>query len=115
MLSANPAKERAGESELRFRAMAPPILDHLMWGFQQHFRALMESGARKVLCELGADLTVRGFLVGVRVENAASGRPVCLEPADDSSYPPSLFAGCEARVDEIYEQHPDHNLRFGTS
>jgi len=93
--------------------MRNPVLPYFMWGFQQHFRASMESEARKGLDRLGAELAVRGFLVGVRVENATFGHPVCLEPAEDPSYPPSLFAGCAARVDEIYDDHPDHRISYG--
>ena len=56
--------------------MGKPSLEHTMWPFQQHFRASMESGARKVVAALGAELAVRACLVGVRVENAADGNPV---------------------------------------
>lgn len=83
-----------------------------MWPYQPHFRFEIQYRARRVLELIAPGLQVSALLVGVRAPGANKAHPVCVEP-EDGDWDPTLFFGCEARADTIYETHPDHSIFYG--
>jgi hypothetical protein len=83
-----------------------------MWGYQPHFRVLMEIRARDVLQLIAPQLQVRTLLVGVRTPEQQTGHAVCVEP-EDEDWDPRIFFNCAARAESIYASHPDHSKLYG--
>src|SRR5947207_1657888 len=83
-----------------------------MWGYQGHFRWSLEYKARKVLQTVAPLVEPRALLVGIRNPEYVDGYPVCVEP-EDEEWDPSIFFGCHKRAEEIYVDHPDHNIFYG--
>lgn len=91
--------------------MTRRALKYFMWGYQEHFTHSMESRAKGVLNALGVDMEVKGGLIGVRLPDATNGHDVCFVPEDYFS--PDVFSSCHRRTEEIFSNHPDHNLFYG--
>ncbi len=68
-------------------------LIHLfMWGYQPHFRALLESRSKDVFVQIGVRLAPKVLLVGARAPNNENPNPVCIEP-EDGEWSLTLFSG----------------------
>ncbi|MCK4919341.1 MAG: hypothetical protein KAS01_03045, partial [Candidatus Pacebacteria bacterium] len=80
-----------------------------MWGYQPHFRAVFESRAKKVIQAIAPTVIPKAFLVGVQISEKKDLHPVCVEP-EDGQWNPELFFKCFNRTEEIYKDHPDHNI-----
>ncbi len=83
-----------------------------MWAYQHVLRIGLGSLAKNVFAALDQDITPTAMLVGIRVPEALDGYPVCLEP-EDEDWDPSIFSACAERAEQIYAEHPDHNLFYG--
>ena len=92
--------------------MSKRCLTYYMWGYQEHFKFLMEYRARHVLTELGVDLPLQGLLVGVRAPDVTDGHEICVVP-EDGVWDPVALAPCHARTEEIFANHPDHSIFYG--
>lgn len=62
-----------------------------MWGYQSHFRVMLEILAKDVLAKLGAAPKVQVLLVGARRPSHEHVNDVCVEP-QDGEWPSELFA-----------------------
>jgi hypothetical protein len=87
-------------------------LTYFMWGYQEHFKHSMEYRASTVFAELGINLPLQGLLIGVRAPEIKNGYEVCHVP-EDGDLDPAIFALCHARTEEIFNNHPDHNIFYG--
>lgn len=83
-----------------------------MWGYQGPFRWSLEHKAKQVLQAVAPLIEPRVLLVGVRTPEFKDGHPVCVEP-EDEEWNPSIFFECKKRTDEIFKDHPDHNMFYG--
>ena len=83
-----------------------------MWGYQSHFRVLLEHRAETVLKSIAPTVHPKAVLVGVRTPEKTDGHPVCVEP-EDEDLDPKIFFSCAARTDNIYKSHPDQKIFYG--
>jgi hypothetical protein len=83
-----------------------------MWGYQSHFRILLELRAKRAIQAIAPTIESKGLLVGVRTLEKTDGYPVCVEP-EDEGWNPKIFFNCNIRTEEIYKEHPDHNIIYG--
>lgn len=80
-----------------------------MWGFQPHFRLLVESATERVLKCLGRKTEVEAYLVGFRVEEG--DYPICVEP-EDGYFAPDQFQDVRARGEVLYQKHPRSQMYY---
>lgn len=92
--------------------MSKAIINLFMWGYQPHYRFEIQHRSRTVLELIAPGFTVHALLVGVRTPEHTNGHPVCVEP-EDEDWDPTLFFGCAARADAIFEAHPSHAIFYG--
>lgn len=71
----------------------------------------MESRSRKALEALGTDISVKAFLVGVRLPEVSKDHPVCIEP-EDGEWDILTFKDVHKRAGEIFTTHPDQNIFY---
>jgi len=90
----------------------PHTINLFMWGYQTHFRTLLEYRAKSVFQLLGAETEPRVFLVGTRRPTSEQGHPVCIEP-EDGLWPLTLFEGLPEKVEEAIPAHPAQNMFYG--
>ncbi len=75
-----------------------------MWGYQPHFRALLESRSKDVFAQIGAGLAPKVLLVGARAPNNENPNPVCIEP-EDGEWPLTLFSGLLDAIEDTVSNH----------
>lgn len=75
-----------------------------MWGYQPHFRALLESRSKDVLAQIGAGLAPKVLLVGARAPGNKNPNPVCIEP-EDGEWPLTLFSGLLDAIEDTVSNH----------
>ena len=83
-----------------------------MWGYQPHFRMFLESRAKQVIQSIAPTISPQALLVGIRTPEKENGHVVCVEP-EDGCWNPDMFFNCFDRTEEIYKDHPDHNIIYG--
>lgn len=83
-----------------------------MWGYQFHFCKNLEILAREVIKNIAPIIYPKSMLVGIRKDGDVNKYPVCLQP-EDGQWDPSIFENCKERADEIYSEHPDHEILYG--
>jgi len=71
----------------------------------------MEFRATQALEALGANISVKALLVGVRLPEVSNDHPVCLEP-EDQEWDISSFKDVYKRTGEIFTTHPDHHIFY---
>lgn len=75
-----------------------------MWGYQPHYRILLESRAKEILKLVGADTEPKALLVGARIPNSNNPNPVCVEP-EDGEWPLMLFTGLLDSIEVFVKGH----------
>jgi hypothetical protein len=90
----------------------PHTINLFMWGYQTHFRALLEYRAKSIFQLLGAETEPRVLLVGVRRPGLPPGHPVCVEP-EDGIWPLALFGNLPAKVEQAIPAHPAQLMIYG--
>jgi len=75
-----------------------------MWGYQPHFRALLESRSKDVFAQIGAGLAPKVLLVGTRAPNNENPNPVCIEP-EDGEWPLKLFSDLLDAIEDTVSNH----------
>jgi hypothetical protein len=92
------------------------VLKLFMWGYQEYYRVFMESKAKRILQELAPGLDAQALLVGVQAPDATADEKqhpaVCVVP-ENQEWDPAIFHGCAQRTEEIFKDHPDHNMFYG--
>jgi hypothetical protein len=92
------------------------VLKLFMWGYQEHYRIFMESKAKRVLQELAPSLHPQALLIGVQAPDASAEEkqhpPICVVP-ENQEWDPAIFRRCAQRTEEIFKDHPDHDMLFG--
>lgn len=68
----------------RRRRMSRQTINLFMWGYQPHFRTVLQLRARDVLNQIGLDIDPTVLLVGVRGDGVTDRHPLCIEPEDES-------------------------------
>lgn len=89
------------------RQMKKDTIRLFMWGYQPHFRALLESRSKDVFSQIGASIAPKVLLVGARAPNNKNPNPVCIEPEDDE-WPLTLFSDL---LDAIEDTVGNHHLQ----
>lgn len=84
------------------------IINQFMWGYQPHFRIGVEVPLRMALSDIGFIGVADVLLVGFQV-TGEHPFPICIEP-EDGPYDPSFLTNVLSRGQELYEQHPDHDM-----
>lgn len=92
--------------------MRGKLINLFMWGYQHHFRAILEIRAKGVFQALGLYLEPKALLVGVRKPDSEDRNEVCVEP-EDVEWSLSLFEDLPNTVEEIIKQHPLRNMYYG--
>ncbi|WP_373543331.1 DNA integrity scanning protein DisA nucleotide-binding domain protein [Chamaesiphon sp.] len=92
--------------------MKQNVLTYFMWGYQPHFRVSIEHYAGQVFAKFGITLQVKALLIGIRVPEVLKAHPVCVEP-EKGDWDLSLFSRCHERAEEIYPNHPEHQMFYG--
>lgn len=83
-------------------------IDQFMWGYQVYFQVGVETPLRMALREVGFAGEADVLLVGFEAEGEHVF-PICIEP-EDGPYDPSMLADVIRRGQELYEQHPEHDM-----
>jgi hypothetical protein len=83
-----------------------------MWGYQPHFRHLLERRAKDVFEALGVDVDARVLLVGARKPSSSNPNQVCVEP-EDGQWPVELFDQLLISIEREYEGHELQNMFYG--
>lgn len=92
--------------------MRKHVIDLFMWGYQPHYRDLVEDLAKQVLVELGIDIAPKILLVGARAPQKQDGNPVCLEP-EDGEWPLTIFEHLLDSIEKMIQNHPlQHAVYF---
>ena len=83
-------------------------IDQFMWGFQSHFRFLVQREIKRSLSSIGLPVDVRVALVGFALDGSARHR-ICVEPEDG---PLSIdhLAAVPARADELFTLDPESKI-----
>jgi hypothetical protein len=92
--------------------MKQTFLTYFMWPYQTHFRIQMESRSKQALAALGANISVKALLVGVRLPEVLDDHPECIVP-EDGEWDISIFQGVHKHTGEIFTTHPDQNMFYG--
>jgi DisA bacterial checkpoint controller nucleotide-binding len=82
-----------------------------MWGYQPHFRTILERNAKSALSAIGFDAEPRVLLVGIRRPETTGPNLVCIEP-EFETWPLSLFAGIGEAIETAYREHEGHNMFY---
>jgi hypothetical protein len=80
-----------------------------MWGWQRHFRRLLEWNLQQALKALGVTVEPTVFLIGILETGNRS--PLCVEP-EDGPIVPADFDGLHDRATELYQQDPNSRIHF---
>ena len=82
-----------------------------MWGFQPHFREKLQSFTKATLAQIGFECEPEVFLVGIKRKNSQAYHPVCIEP-EFQKWGLDIFEGIIPKIDEDYENDPNHQLIY---
>lgn len=80
------------------------IVKPFMWAYQHYFRAAVNWRAKEVMQTVAPLVQPRALLVGLRTLENTGGHPVCVDP-EEEDWSPTLFCGCAARAEQIYDAH----------
>lgn len=91
-----------------------------MWGYQHHFRTLLQHAIEPLLERAGARLSVTAVLVGIlrpgepNAEQSAtqSGLPICIEP-ENGLLLEGDFDGLPEEIEQRVSLHPDQRISYG--
>ena len=78
-----------------------------MWGYQPHFRILLELLAKDIFSEIGFPTEPKVLLVGALNPKNRNNNPVCVEP-EDGEWALEIFDGL---IDAIEERVSNHQLQ----
>lgn len=82
-----------------------------MWGFQEHFRIQLQQFAKDIFYQIGVEHEPEVFLVGIRKKDSKAAHPVCIEP-EYQKWNLSIFEGINEKIEEAYENDPNHHLVY---
>jgi len=85
-------------------------IDHFMWGYQPHFRAIQEVAAKELLKRLHLQVTPEVFLVGILYDDRKDRYPACVEPELDYWIDSSAFDEVKNRASEILPTYPESQM-----
>lgn len=83
-----------------------------MWGYQQHFRVVLEYRAKCIFQALGFSIEPKVLLVGVRRPESENQHEICVEP-EDGQWPLTMFDGVAKNVEEAIKRHPLRDMFYG--
>lgn len=83
-----------------------------IWGYQEHYRISVEYLAKQVFEILGISIKPKALVIGVRRPESNNRNPVYVEP-EDGEWSIDLFTGLLDSVEDIYRNHPEHNMFYG--
>ena len=92
--------------------MAKHTIHLFMWGYQPHYRILLEVRAKEILKLVGADAEPKVLLVGARIPKNNNPNPVCVEP-EDGEWPLSLFTGLLESIEVLVKGHRLQGIFYG--
>lgn len=92
--------------------MRQHTINLFMWGYQPHYRILLERRAENVFEQLGVTVSPKVLLVGARAPNNDNPNPVCVEP-EDGEWPLTLFTDLLDSVEIIVNKHPLQKMFYG--
>lgn len=92
--------------------MRKHIIHLFMWGYQPHFRTLLESRSKDIFTQIGVDIAPKVLLVGARAPNNKNPNPVCIEP-EDGEWPLTLFSGLLDAIEDTVSNHDLQNIFYG--
>lgn len=85
-------------------------IDHFMWGYQSHFRALQAIAAKELLKRFGLQVIPDVFLVGILVEDRHDRHPACVDPEKDYWIVSSAFNDAKRLAVEILPTYPEAQM-----
>lgn len=88
------------------------VIHLFMWGYQPHYRAMLEHQAKDIFTQLGVEVVPKVLLVGARAPHKSNHNPVCVEP-EDGEWPITLFSGLLESVEDIVQHHDLQNVIYG--
>lgn len=83
-----------------------------MWGYQTHYRAMLEYRAKEVFKLLGVVVEPKVLLVGALDPQKKNLNPVCVEP-EDGEWPLELFSGLPELIESNVKNHSLNNMFYG--
>lgn len=83
-----------------------------MWGFQEHFRLRLQLFTKDTLTQIGIECEPEVFLVGIKKKGSQASHSVCIEP-EFQKWGLDIFEGIISKIDEDYENDPNHQLIYG--
>lgn len=83
-----------------------------MWQYQNLYVDYLKSLANKVFEKLGVSAEIEALAVGVRRPESNNNNFVCIEP-EDEHWSIDVFTGILDNVEEIFKNHPYHNMVYG--
>ncbi|HLG45727.1 MAG TPA: hypothetical protein VKY24_05740 [Reyranella sp.] len=93
--------------------MARRTIRLFMWGYQTHYRAAIQSGAKSLLDALGvADAQPFVFLIGVRTRDSSNPNIVCIEP-ESAIDQHSIFDDVLDDVEIMVQSHELQAVMYG--
>lgn len=109
-LTSGNSGENGNASVSRF--MRQHIIQLFMWGYQPHFRALLESRAKEIFEQIGVDVAPKVLLIGARAPKNKNPNAVCVEP-EDGEWPLTLFSGLLDSIEATVRNHDLQNVVYG--
>lgn len=85
------------------------VIDHFMWGYQQHYQVSVQIDAEALFNSLDTGLKPKVFLIGILVDDLKDRRPVCLEP-ENCGYSVKSFEDVHEIAEEIAKVDGEGNL-----
>ncbi|MEJ1337135.1 MAG: hypothetical protein RNU03_13720 [Candidatus Sedimenticola sp. (ex Thyasira tokunagai)] len=92
--------------------MSRHAINLYMWGYQQHYRIMLEFHVKEVFKRLGVDVAPKVLLVGALAPQKISPNPVCVEP-EDNEWPLILFADLLDSIEATVKNHCMQNVFYG--
>ena len=87
-------------------------IELFMWGYQPHYRALLEFRTKEVFEELGVEAAPKVLLVGALAPQKQDRNPVCIEP-EDGEWTLTIFTDLLNSIEAIVQDHPLQNVYYG--
>jgi hypothetical protein len=91
--------------------MGRHLINLFMWGYQPHFRIMLESTAKNIFKQLDIDTEPKVLLVGVLAPSGKNVNPVCVEP-ENEEWPLVLFDNLHTSIEEIIANHDLQNMCY---